>query len=113
MNKRADVGMKMNSFMYYTSSNESSLNIEPNSVDNDKLHKLRERLRNSYGDPDDFLGFNYDGMKLHDNSLELETYLGINNRKIRKLSQTNSDNNSSKKSKSNTNSNKKNFNKKN
>ena len=113
MNKRADVSMKMNTFLYNSSSDESSLNIEPNSVDNDKLHKLRERLRNSYGDPDDFLGFNYDGMKLHDNSLELETYLGINNRKIRKLSQTNSDNNSSKKSKSNTNSNKKNFNKKN
>ena len=113
MNKRADVSMKMNTFLYNSSSDESSLNIEPNSVDNDKLHKLRERLRNSYGDPDDFLGLNYDGMKLHDNSLELETYLGINNRKIRKLSQTNSDNNSSKKSKSNTNSNKKNFNKKN
>ena len=113
MNKRADVSMKMNTFLYNSSSDESSLNIEPNSVDNDKLHKLRERLRNSYGDPDDFLGFNYDGMKLHDNSLELETYLGLNNRKIRKLSQTNSDNNSSKKSKSNTNSNKKNFNKKN
>ena len=112
MNKRADVSMKMNTFLFNSSSDESSLNIEPNSVDNDKLHKLRERLRNSYGDPDDFLGFNYDGMKLHDNSLELETYLGINNRKIRKLSQTNSDNNSSKKSKSNTNSNKKNFNKK-
>ena len=51
-------------------------------------------------------------MKLYDNSLELETYLGHNNRKIRKLSQTNSDNNSSRKSKSNTNSNKKNLTKK-
>ena len=113
MYKRADVSMKMNTFAYNPSSEEPSLNIEPNSEDNDKLHKLREKLRNSYGDPDDFLGFNNDGIKLHDNSLELETYLGLNNRKIRKLSQTNSENNSSKKSKSNTNSNKKNINKKN
>ena len=110
--KRADVSMKMNSFICYNTSDESSLNIEPNSENNDKLHQLREKLRNSYGDPDDFLGFNPDGMRFHDNSLELETYLSLNNHKRKKLSQTNSENNSSNK-KSNANSNKKNLNQKN
>ena len=59
------------------------------------------------------MGFNYDGMRLHDNSLELETYLSLNNHKKKKLSLTNSENNSSKKSITNSNSNKKNINKKN
>ena len=111
--KRADVSMKMNTYMYYSSSDESSLHIESNSVDDDKLHQLKEKLKILYGDSEDFLGFNYDGMRLHDNSLELETYLSLNNHKKKKLSLTNSENNSSKKSITNSNSNKKNINKKN
>ena len=110
--KRADVSMKMNSFICYNTSDESSLNIEPNSENNDKLHQLREKLRNSYGDPDDFLGLNPDGMRFQDNSLELETYSSLNNHKRKKLNQTNSENNSSNK-KSNANSNKRNLNQKN
>ena len=98
--------------MYYSSSDESSLHIESNSVDDDKLHQLKEKLKILYGDSEDFLGFNYDGMRLHDNSLELETYLSLNNHKKKKLSLTNSENNSSKKSITNSNSNKKNINKK-
>ena len=110
--KRADVSMKMYTYMYCSSSEESSLKFEPNSEDNDRLHQLRERLRNSYGDPDDFFGLNYEGGKLHDNSLEFENYLSLNHQKKKKLNLTNSENNSSNK-KSNSNSNKKNFNKKN
>ena len=34
--------MKMNTYMYYSSSDESSLHIEYNSVDYDKLHQLKE-----------------------------------------------------------------------
>ena len=114
MNKRADVSMKMYTYMYHNSSEESSLKFESNSEDNDRLHQLRERLRNSYGDPDDFFGFNNDGMRFHDNSLELENYFNQNRHKKKKLNLTNSENNSSnKKSSSNANSNKKNFNKKN
>ena len=78
------------------------------------MHQLREKLRNSYGDPDDFFGFSNDGMKFHENSLELENYLSLNRHRKKKLNLTNSENNSSnKKSSSNANSNKKNFNKKN
>ena len=40
--KRADVNMKMNIYMHYSSSDESSLYIESNSVDDDKLHQLKE-----------------------------------------------------------------------
>ena len=114
MNKRADVSMKMYTYMYCSSSEESSLKFECNTEDNDRLHQLRERLRNSYGDPDDFFGFSNDGMKFHDNSLELDNYLSLNRHRKKKLNLTNSENNSSnKKSSSNANSNKKNFNKKN
>ena len=34
--------MKMNTYMHYSSYNESSLYIESNSVDDDKLHQLKE-----------------------------------------------------------------------
>mgnify|MGYP006908911433 CR=1 FL=1 len=40
LHRRADVSMKMKTFMHYTSENDSksSIDVEPNSVDNDKLH---------------------------------------------------------------------------
>ena len=39
LHRRADVSMKMNSFMHYTSENDSrsSISIEPNSLDNDTV----------------------------------------------------------------------------
>ena len=41
--RKNDSSLKMNSFLYESldSSEKSSLNIEPNSLDNDKLHKLK------------------------------------------------------------------------
>ena len=105
-NKRAEVSMKMYTYMYCSSSEESSLKFESNSVDNDRLHQLREKLRNSYGDPDDFFGFNNE--RYHDNSLELENYFTR-----KKRSNLTGSDSSNKKSNSNTNSNKKNINKKN
>ena len=41
--RKNDSSLKMNSFLYESldSSQKSSLNIEPNSLDNDKLHKLK------------------------------------------------------------------------
>ena len=110
LDKRADVSMKMYTYMYCSSSEESSLKFEPNSEDNDKLHQLKEKLRNSYGDPDDFFGFNYEGMKFQDNSSDFENYLSLNQHRRKKLNLTNSE---SSNKKSNANSNKKNFNKNN
>ena len=107
-NKKADVSMKMYTFMYCSSSEESSLKFESNSEDNDRLHQLREKLRSSYGDPDDFFGFNNDGIRLQDNSLELENY--FTRKKRINLSSSDSSN---RKSNSNTNSNRKNIYKKN
>ena len=107
-NKKADVSMKMYTFMYCSSSEESSLKFESNSEDNDRLHQLREKLRSSYGDPDDFFGFNNDGIRLQDNSLELENY--FTRKKRINLSSSDSSN---RKSNSNTNSNRKNICKKN
>ena len=107
-NKRAEVSMKMYTYMYCSSSEESSLKFESNSVDNDRLHQLREKLRSSYGDPDDFFGFNNDGIRLQDNSLELENY--FTRKKRINLSSSDSSN---RKSNSNTNSNRKNILKKN
>ena len=107
-NKKADVSMKMYTFMYCSSSEESSIKFESNSEDNDRLHQLREKLRSSYGDPDDFFGFNNDGIRLQDNSLELENY--FTRKKRINLSSSDSSN---RKSNSNTNSNRKNIYKKN
>ena len=68
VHRRADVSMKMNSFMNYTSENDSksSMSIEPNSLDNDKLHKLKKKLesKNGLGNDNDFFGLE------SDNSLE-------------------------------------------
>ena len=64
VHRRADVSMKMNSFMNYTSENDSksSMSIEPNSLDNDKLHKLKKKLesKNKIGNEDDFFGLDSD-----------------------------------------------------
>ena len=66
LHRKADVSMKMNSFMNYSSENDSksSITIEPNSLDNDKLHKLKNKLelRNALIDDDDFYGLESDGM---------------------------------------------------
>ena len=118
LHRRADVSMKMNSFMHYTSDNESksSISIEPNSLDNDKLHQLKKMIdfRNKilYGveDDNDLFNFEYDGLNLGDNSLESERHKisnlkdYLNNKK--KLNKTNSDKieeNSSQKSNSKSN----------
>ena len=99
-NKRADVSFKMNTYMYEKSSSDS-LNYESNSVDSDRLHRLKEKLMNSYGAQYDFFDLNDDGLKYNDNSLEIDNY--IKNHRKKKFNKTNSDNNSSnKKSKSNS-----------
>jgi len=116
LHRRADVSMKMNSFMHYTSDNESksSISIEPNSLDNDRLHQIKRMIdiRNKilYGveDDNDLFNFENDGLNLGDNLLDSELHNLPNFRK--KLNNTNSDkledNNSSQKS--NTKSNKQN-----
>ena len=114
LHRRADVSMKMNSFMHYTSENDSksSISIEPNSLDNDKLHQLKKMLeiRNKilYGGvgDDDIDGFDYDGLKLGENSLDSESHKSfslkdLRNKKKKYLNKSNSDifeDNSSKKS---------------
>ena len=118
LHRRADVSMKMNSFMHYTSDDESksSISIEPNSLDNDKLHRLKKMIdfRNKilYGveDDNDLFNFEYDGLNLGDNSIDSELHKlsnlkdYLNNKK--KLNKTISDkigDNSSQKSNSKSN----------
>ena len=118
IHRKADVSMKMKTFMHYTSENDSksSIDIEPNSVDNDKLHQLnkilelRNRLLNDI--PDDEMygygygyGFDYDNLKFKDHSLESESHKSAKslkdylNKKKKYLNNNNSDfDNSSKKS---------------
>ena len=118
IHRRADVSMKMKTFMHYTSENDSksSIDIEPNSVDNDKLHQLNKilELRNRllYGLPDDDIygygygyGFDYDNLRFKDHSLESESHKSAKslkdyiNKKKKYLNNNNSDiDNSSKKS---------------
>ena len=116
LHRRADVSMKMNTFMHYTSENDSksSIDIEPNSVDNDKLHQLNKllELRNKllYGVGDDDLyeyGFENNGLRFKDHSLESESHKSAKSlkdyikKKKKYLNKTNSDldlDNSSKKS---------------
>ena len=114
LHRRADVSMKMKTFMHYTSENDSksSIDVEPNSVDNDKLHKLNKilELRNRllYGvAEDDFYGFDYDNVnfKFKEHSLESESHKSSRslkdyiNKKKKYLNKSNSDfDNSSKKS---------------
>ena len=114
LHRRADVSMKMKTFMNYSSDIESksSIDIEPNSVDNDKLHKLNKilELRNRllYGvAEDDFYGDENDNMniKFKDHSSESESHKSIKslkdyiNKKKKYLNKSNSDiENSSKKS---------------
>ena len=82
LHRRADVSMKMNTFMHYTTENESksSINIEPNSLDNDRLHKLKKKIdfrhKILYGleDDNDLFNFDYDGLNLGDNSLDSELH---------------------------------------
>ena len=103
VHRRADVSMKMNSFMNYTSDNDSksSMSLEPNSVDNDKLHKLKNKLesKNRLEDEDDFFGLE------SDNSSEPELHRAglkdYKNKKKKFLNIINSDlfDNNSKKSK--------------
>ena len=117
LHRRADVSMKMYSFMHYTSENDSknSINFELNSVDNGKLHQLinkkKRLLRNRLlyeGDDDLYgLGFDFDGLGLDDHSFESESHKSLKSlkdyisKKKKFLNKTNSDlidDNSSKKS---------------
>ena len=95
--KKADISIKMNTFMHYTSENDSksSISIEPNSVDNDKLHKLNQvlELRNRlmYGGLEDEL-YGYQDFRYGDNSLDSESqmkYIKSMENKNKKISDNN------------------------